>query len=80
MALYVKHYCVLIDFVIRKSRKDVMTIECKWNHNNYQPKALKLFREFYPEGENIVLSPKVEKPFTKTIGGHKVKFKNLISQ
>ncbi len=66
-----------IDFVIHKNRRDITAIECKWNHGNYRPQALRLFREFYPEGENIVTSPRVETPFVKNIGGLKIRFTNL---
>lgn len=46
-----------IDFVIQQSRDVVDAIECKWDPNHFDPASLKLFRSYYPRGNNYLVSP-----------------------
>ena len=46
-----------IDFVIARNREEIDTIECKWNPVQFDPTAVKLFRSYYPHGNNYLLSP-----------------------
>jgi predicted AAA+ superfamily ATPase len=46
-----------IDFVIQKERDSVDVFECKWNVDDFSPKSLKVFRKFYPNGKNYLVSP-----------------------
>lgn len=48
-----------IDFVIKKDRHNVDAFECKVNPANFSLKTLKVFRETYPHGRNICISPNI---------------------
>ena len=49
-----------IDFVVRRGRGRVDTVECKINPEKLTTKAAEVFRGYYPEGDNYVVSPGVE--------------------
>ena len=51
-----------IDFVIRRDREYVDTIECKINPDKFSPESVKIFRSIYPKGDNYVVSPAVIEP------------------
>lgn len=58
-----------IDFVISQSRDEVDAIECKWDPSHFDPGSLKLFRSYYPKGENFIISPLSTEGYSKRLGG-----------
>lgn len=68
-----------IDFVIPVRGKDPLTIEAKWKAESFEPSNLLAFRRRYPKGENFVVSYDIEKGFSRSYEGLKVKFLNLVS-
>ena len=52
-----------IDFVIPRSRERVDAVECKTNPDAADGSAIKVFREAYPEGQNHVVCPGVDRPY-----------------
>jgi predicted AAA+ superfamily ATPase len=46
-----------VDFVIPRDREKVDAIECKWDPEKLDPAAIKLFRSYYPKGDNYLVSP-----------------------
>ncbi len=73
-----------VDFVIpRRGDAGPIAIECKWTAESFQPNALAAFRHLYPEGENYVVAPDVDTPYTRTYKGFKAEFlplENLIAE
>ena len=57
-----------IDFVLARRRDHIDTIECKWNPSDFDPSALKVFRSYYPKGENYLVSPMTGEPYPKRFG------------
>ena len=56
----------VVDFVIRRGRDRVDLVdlvECKINPDKLNPASIKSFREYYPEGSNLIVSPIVKKPY-----------------
>ena len=58
-----------VDFVIPRSRNEVDAIECKWNADQFDPTALKVFRGYYPRGKNYLFSPLSVAGYPKKAGG-----------
>lgn len=54
-----------IDFVIPGDRGAVDAIECKWSADEFDAKALRLFRSSYPRGGNYLITPESGAPYTK---------------
>ena len=52
-----------VDFVIRHSRDRVDAVECKINPEKLDATPVNAFRSLHPNGENIVISPAVRKPY-----------------
>ncbi len=52
-----------IDFVVKAKGKAVDAIEVKVNPDAFDARALSVFREAYPEGENLLVCPNVRKPY-----------------
>ncbi len=46
-----------IDFVRPSGRDSVDAYECKWNPDEFDTGAIKVFRERYPNGENYLVTP-----------------------
>lgn len=63
-----------IDFVIRQVRERADAIECKINPDSFNPAHLRVFRSFYPEGRNLVISPHVQKTYQRRFGDLTVEF------
>lgn len=63
-----------IDFVLPMSRDRVDTIECKINPDRFNHENLKLFRGLYPNGTNWLVSPKIDRSYTKRFGDLEVRF------
>ena len=58
-----------VDFVIRHSRDRVDAVECKINPEKLDATPVNAFRSLHPNGENIVISPAVRKPYKFRRGG-----------
>lgn len=58
-----------IDFIIRCGRERVDTIECKINPEKLTATATEVFRGYYPEGDNYVVSPGVGTSYRIRRGG-----------
>lgn len=62
-----------VDFVIpRPGRVDA--VECKWNASSIEPRGLLAFRESYPRGLNLVVSPLEGAPYRRKIAGLEIEF------
>lgn len=46
-----------VDFIVSGTRDEVDAIECEWDPDAFDPAGLKLFRTWYPEGKNYIISP-----------------------
>jgi len=57
-----------VDFIIVRDRKKVDALECKWEPSQFDPTALKLFRTYYPDGDNYLLSPLNVPGYSKKMG------------
>ena len=58
-----------VDFIIRHSRNRVDVVECKINPEKIDATPIKVFRDLYTEGENIIVSPAIKKPYKFRRGG-----------
>lgn len=65
-----------IDFVISKRGKPPTVVECKWKADSFNPNTLRLFRSFYPEGENWVVASDVDHPYRRKIDHLTIHFLN----
>jgi uncharacterized protein len=61
-----------IDFVIPRGTS-VDALECKIDVDRLQAGSLKAFRAEYPRGRNVVVSPFVDEPYDRSIGGLRVR-------
>jgi len=43
-------------------------VECKWNPSEFDPAALKVFRSYYPKGDNYLVSPVTGEAYLKRFG------------
>lgn len=57
-----------MDFVLPRSRDAVDVIECKWNPDAFDARALTLFRSFYPDGRNYLVTPLQVPAYDKRFG------------
>jgi hypothetical protein len=58
-----------VDFIVPGARDGVDAIECEWNPDAFDPAGLKLFRNWYPEGNNYIISPITTPAYEKHIAG-----------
>jgi hypothetical protein len=58
-----------IDFIMVRNRNEVDTIECKWNPDQFNPDALKIFRNFYNQGNNYLVCPVSVTGYLKRVSG-----------
>ena len=58
-----------IDFIMVRNRNEVDTIECKWNPAQFNPDALKIFRNFYNQGNNYLVCPVSVTGYLKRVSG-----------
>jgi predicted AAA+ superfamily ATPase len=63
-----------IDFVLRAGRNHIDTIECKIDPDRFDMDNLEEFRKLYPNGNNWLVSPKVDKTYTRRFGRREVRF------
>ena len=68
-----------IDFVLSLPRSQTTCIECKMNLDNFQLKTFRLFRKKYPSGDNIVVSPIIERPYSRQYENLIVQFHSVFS-
>jgi len=54
-----------VDFVMPRGRTHVDIIECKWTVDAFDPRGLSAFRDSYPKGRNLVVSPQVTKSYIR---------------
>ena len=66
-----------VDFVIPADRKNVNTIECKWDASRFDPKNLQAIRAIYPAGKNFVVAPNVPQAHTREVGGLVITYTGL---
>lgn len=57
-----------IDFVLPRTRDTVDVIECKWNPDAFDARALTLFRSYYPKGRNYLIAPLQIPAYEKRFG------------
>ncbi len=62
-----------VDFVLARRRDRVDAVECKWNPSDFDPDALRLFRSYYPQGENYLVSPLAGPAYPRRFGSLTVK-------
>jgi len=63
-----------IDFVIARDRETIDAIECKWDQGQFDPDPLKVFRSYYPRGENYLVCPVSTPPYVKILPVWKLKY------
>jgi len=56
-----------VDFVVARGRQ-VDAIECKIRPGRFDPKSLAVFRQSYPDGRNILVSPGIAEPYEMRVG------------
>jgi uncharacterized protein len=66
-----------VDFVLARTRRKPLAIECKWSADSFHPANLAAFRQQHPEGENVVLANDVERAFNRKYGAFTVRFQSL---
>ena len=60
-----------VDFVLElRGRQEPIALECKWQAASFDPSALLAFRRNYPQGENYVVAPDVERAYTRNYTAH----------
>ncbi len=58
-----------VDFVRPRGRDTVDAYECKWSADAMDATALKVFREYYPKGNNYLLTPAAGRTYRKQLQG-----------
>lgn len=59
-----------VDLVVRRDRGRVDVLECKITPDHFNPSAVRLFRNVYPEGRNFIVSPTARRP-------HRIRLRDL---
>ena len=62
-----------VDFVLARGRDSVDAVECKWDANAFDSSALNLFRTYYPQGRNYLVTPSAGTAYTKHYGNLEVR-------
>lgn len=62
-----------VDFVLARRRDEVDTIECKWAPRSFDSTALRVFRGYYPKGNNYLVCPSSLPPYLKQVGKLEIK-------
>jgi predicted AAA+ superfamily ATPase len=68
-----------VDFVLARSRKAPVAVECKWSSNGFDPSNLQAFRHQYPSGTNFVVAQDIGRGYSHTYGDLTVRFESLAS-
>jgi hypothetical protein len=58
-----------VDFVRPRNRDAVDAYECKWDPGEFDATALKVFREYYPKGDNYLVAPITGPAYAKRAKG-----------
>lgn len=66
-----------IDFIVKGTRGEVHTFECKINPDKYSPATIMKFRGFYPNGKNYCLSPHIRESYKLSFGGTEVNYRSF---
>jgi predicted AAA+ superfamily ATPase len=66
-----------VDFVLAKTGKPPIAIECKWKAAHFEINNLKAFRTQYPQGRNWVVCQDVTVGYTKQMGNISIDFLGL---
>lgn len=61
-----------IDFVYARDRDRVDTVECKWNPDQFDGSSLKVFRSYYPHGDNYLITPLGGESYVKQASGLRI--------
>jgi predicted AAA+ superfamily ATPase len=56
-----------VDFVVRQGRQ-AHALECKIRPDRFNPEALGVFRQAYPQGQNYLVCPGVSEPYNRRTG------------
>ena len=64
-----------VDFILAHRRDQVDAIECKWNPGAFDSTSLKLFRTYYPNGRNFLVTPSGDPAYTKCYGNIAVRIR-----
>jgi len=62
-----------VDFILAHRRDQVDAIECKWDPGAFDSAALKLFRSYYPQGRNFLVTPSGDPAYSKRYGNLEVR-------
>lgn len=54
--------------MLARRRDAVDAIECQWNPAAFDPSALRLFRSYYPQGRNYLVTPSGDPAYNKRYG------------
>jgi uncharacterized protein len=68
-----------VDFVLTPRRGKPLAIECKRSASDFDAANLLAFRRQYPQGENVVVAPDVERTFQRSYREIIVRFESLRS-
>lgn len=66
-----------VDFVIAERGADPVAIECKRRADDFDPKALKVFRGLHPRGRNYLVAMDVVDPYERRFGDLLVEYVGL---
>jgi hypothetical protein len=66
-----------IDFVIPRRGRPPVAVECKWRADAFAARGLNAFRRRYPQGDNYVVAPDVDRPFARRSEEAHVRFVSL---
>jgi len=62
-----------VDFILPHGRDQVDASACKWDPRTFDSAALKLFRSYYPQGRNFLVTPSGDPAYTKRYGDLEVR-------
>jgi hypothetical protein len=62
-----------VDFVLAHRRDEVDALECKWDSRSFDSAALQVFRSYYPNGRNFLVTPSGDPAYTKAFGNLEVR-------
>lgn len=57
-----------LDFVLVPRRDEVHVIECKWDPGSFDGSALRIFRGYYPNGRNYLVTPSGDTAYNRRYG------------
>ena len=68
-----------VDFVLTPRQGKPLAIECKWSTSDFDAANLVAFRKQYPQGDNLVVAPDVDRTFQRSHREIIVRFESLRS-